>query len=325
MKHLHKDIDWTLFEFLEGNLSSEEAQYVQEQILSNEEWKKAHTRWKASYLEPESIPYPNISELSQPKTYFKITRKIQWFAAASLLIAISWFWGIPTQKMDPSDRVSKSNSFQKHEVPLHDTHDDYGFGSQTSSDTTRQVAATLNLTRSHLKSNPHRAPQMASGTALMPKPNLKKRIMPEVRRASNPNALAAQPSVNVARLDSFSPTAAVRKLPPKTKDPFMPNASIFELLASFLPGEIREEARLSFEVIESGSGTPSIYADGLQRNPAREIFIDMDYFELAETPIPTWQQIWQRTKKGQLPAVQLAVETQANSLIPRMNVNLNYD
>ena len=33
MKHLHKDIDWTLFEFLEGNLSSEEAQYVQEQIL----------------------------------------------------------------------------------------------------------------------------------------------------------------------------------------------------------------------------------------------------------------------------------------------------
>ena len=210
-------------------------------------------------------------------------------------------------------------------MPLHDTHDDYGFGSQTSSDTTRQVAATLNLTRSHLKSNPHRAPQMASDTALMPKPNLKKRIMPEVRRASNPNALAAQPSVNVARLDSFSPTAAVRKLPPKTKDPFMPNASIFELLASFLPGEIREEARLSFEVIESGSGTPSIYADGLQRNPARGIFIDMDYFELAETPIPTWQQIWQRTKKGQLPAVQLAVETQANSWIPRMNVNLNYD
>lgn len=325
MKHLDKDIDWTIFEFLEGNLSSEEAQYVQEQIHSNEVWKKAYTRWKNSYLEPEHIPYPNISELSQPKSRFKITRNIQWFAAASLLIAISWFWGIHTQKMDTTDRVSKSNSVQKHEVPLHVTHDDYGFGSHTSSDTTRQVAATLNLKRTHLKSNPRRAPQMASATALMPRSNPKKRALPEVPRSSIPNTLAVHPSANVARLDSFSPTFAVRPLPPKTKNPSMPNASIFELLASFFPGEIREEARLSWVVIESGSRTELPYTLAAQRSSAASIYIDTGYFQLAETSVPIWQQIWKRTKKGQLPAVQLAIETQANSWIPSMNVNLSYD
>lgn len=324
MKHLDKDIDWAIFEFLEGNLSAEEAQYVQEQIDSNEEWNKAHTRWKVSFLESEHIPYPNISELAQPKARFKFTRNIQWFAAASLLIAISWFWGIHTQKIDSSDRVSKSNSFQKHKVPLHVTHDDYGFGSHTSSDTTRQVAATLNLTHSHLKSNPRRAPQMESATALMPTSNPKKRALSEIRRPSIPNALAVHPSANVARLDSFSPTSAVRPLPPKTKNPSMPNASIFELLSSFFPGEIREEARLSWVVIESSSGTELPYTLAAPRSSAESIYIDTGYFQLAETPVPIWQQIWQRTKKGQLPAVQLALKTQDNSWIPSMNVNLSY-
>lgn len=303
MKHLHKDIDWTIFEFLEGNLSSEEAHYVEQQINSNEEWKQAHTRWKASYLEPETIPYPNISELTQPKIRFKITRNIQWYvAAASVFIVSLWFFGRPTYENNRKALGMKTAS-----VLLDSTENNH------KTETPSQVEKN---------SQP---PQMPMATALIPSPSPKKRALPEVHKSAIQNTLAAQPSVNVGVLDSFSPTSAVKKLPSETKDPSMPNANIFELLASFFPGEIRKEARLSFEVIESGSGTPSIYADGSQRNPAREIFIDMDYFESAETPIPSWQQIWKRTKKGQLPAVQLALETQPNSWIPSMNVNLNYD
>lgn len=303
MKHLHKDIDWTIFDFLEGNLSSEEAQYVQEQILSNEEWKKAHARWKSSYLEPESIPYPNISELSQPKIRFEITRNIQWYvAAASVFIVSIWFFGRPTYENN-----RKALSMKTASVLLDSNENNHK--TETPSRVEKNALPT----------------QMPLATTLIPSPNPKNRVLPKVRRPSNSNILAIQPSANVGQPDSLIETSAVKKLPPKTKNPSMPNANIFELLASFLPGEIREEAHLSFEVIESGSGTPSIYAEGSQRNPAREIFIDVDYFESAETPIPTWQQIWKRTKKGQLPAVQLALETQANSWIPSMNVNLNYD
>ncbi len=303
MKHLHKDIDWTLFEFLEGNLSSEEAQYIEEQIQSNEEWKKAHARWKASYLEPEPIPYPNISDLIQPKIRFKITRNIQWYvAAASIFIISIWFFGRPTYENN-----RKALSMKTASVLLDSTENNHK--TETPSQVEKNALPT----------------QMPLATALISSPNPKKRALPEVRRASNSNILAVHPSANVGQPDSLTETSALKKLPPKTKNPSMPNANIFEILALFFPGEIREEARLSFEVIESGSGTPSIYAEGSQRNLAREIFIDMNYFESAETPIPTWQQIWQRTKKGQLPAVQLAIETQPNSWIPSMNVNLNYD
>lgn len=299
MKHLDKDIDWTIFEFLEGNLSEEEALYVTQQIASHDTWKAAHSRWKASYLESEYIPYPNIAELSQPKTRFKITRKIQWFAAASLLIAISWFWGIHTYKIDTSDRLSKSNSSKKHIAPLHVTHDDYGFGSHTSSDTTRQVAATLNLTRSHLKSNPSRTNPIAGKHAFNPSPS-------------------------VPSPDSFSKTIDVRPLPPKIKNPAIQNNAINEILASFFPGEIRADAGLTWVLIDSDSRTELLYPTTPQRISAATISIDTDYFQPAETPAPKWQQIWQRTKKGKLPAVQLAVETHPNSWIPSMNFNLRY-
>jgi hypothetical protein len=299
MKHLDKDIDWTIFEFLEGNLSVEEALYVAQQIASHDTWKAVHSRWKASYLESEHIPYPNILELSQPKTRFKISRKIQWFAAASLLIAIYWFWGIHTYKIDTSDRLSKSNSSKKHIEPLHVTHDDYGFGSHTSSDTTRQVAATLNLTRSHLKSNPSRTNQM-------------------------PGKLVSHASPNVARPDSFSKTIDVRPLPPKIKNPAIQNNAIYEILASFFPGEIRADVGLTWVMIDFDSRTELLNPPTPQRISAATISIDTNYFQPAETPIPKWQQIWQRTKKGQLPAVQLAVVTYPNSWIPSMNFNLRY-
>jgi hypothetical protein len=67
-----------------------------------------------------------------------------------------------------------------------------------------------------------------------------------------------------------------------------------------------------------------LYPTTPQRISAATISIDTNYFQPAETPIPKWQQIWQRTKKGQLPAVQLAVETYPNSWIPSMNFNLRY-
>jgi len=302
MKHLHKDIDWSIFEFLEGNLSSEEAQYLEIQIQSNEEWKKAHARWKASYLEPEPIPYPNISDLIQPKIQFKITLNIQWYvAAASIFIISIWFFGRPTYENN-----RKALSMKTAPVLLDSNENNHK--TETPSQVEKNTLPT----------------QMPLATALVPSPNPKKRALPEVRRASNSSILDVHSSHNVGRPNSLTETSAVRKLPPKTENPSMPNGNIFELLATFLPGEIREEARLSWVVIESDSGTELPYTLAVQRSTAASIYIDTGYFQLPETPVPIWQQIWKRTKKGQLPAVQLAIETQPNSWIPSMNVNLSY-
>ena len=302
MKHLDKDIDWTIFEFLEGNLSAEEALYVAQQIASHDTWKAVHSRWKASYLESEHIPYPNISELSQPKTRFKITRKIQWFAAAASIFIMS-IWFFERQ----ADETSREILARKTRTVLPDS---------------EAPKSTTELNPTIEEATP--SPQTPASTVRMGAPNTINPTLSENRTLPIAGKHVFNPSPSVPSPDSFSKTIDVRQLPPKIKNPAIQNNAIYEILASFFPGEIRADAGLTWVMIDSDSRTELLYPTTPQRISAATISIDTDYFQPAETPIPKWQQIWQRTKKGQLPAVQLAVETYPNSWIPSMNFNLRY-
>lgn len=302
MKHLDKDIDWTIFEFLEGNLSEEEALYVTQQIASHDTWKAAHSRWKASYLESEHIPYPNIAELSQPKTRFKISRNIQWYAAAASVFIMSiWFFG------RPADEFSREKLTLKTHTVLPDP--------EAPKSTTALYPPIEAATPS---------PQTPSATVRMGTPNPINPTLSKIRTLPIAGKHVFNPSPSVPSPDSFSKTIDVRPLPPKIKNPAIQNNAINEILASFFPGEIRADAGLTWVLIDSDSRTELLYPTTPQRISAATISIDTDYFQPAETPVPKWQQIWQRTKKGQLPAVQLAVETHPNSWIPSMNFNLRY-
>lgn len=302
MKHLHKDIDWSIFEFLEGNLSSEEAQYVQKQIDSNAEWNQAHARWKTSYLEPETLPYPNISELSQPKSRFKIFRNIPWYvAAASVFIVSIWFFGTPTSEVNPEAlTVNTAPVLSNPEVKDFKTAMPKPIETDTLSP--RSVLAT--------SLNRVTTPQPAK------KSEIHNPIYP-VTLNRNPNAVATQH-------ESHTPGSAVRELPPKIATSTHEKDPSQALLASFFPEEIRAEARFSWAAIESKSDTEASINGKPQRISTTDVYIDTGYFQDLETPTPKWQQIWRRTKKGELPVVKLALETHPNSWIPSMNINLRY-
>ncbi len=302
MKHLHKDIDWSIFEFLEGNLSSEEAQYVQQQIDSNEEWQKTHTRWKSSYLEPESIPYPHKSELSHPKPQFKLIRNIQWYvAAATVFMVCVWFLGRPTSTKTPTGVTVNT-------APVLSEPEENDIGTAmpnpivTDTLSPRSVLATsknrLNILKTAKKS--------------------------EIHNQTYPIILTQNPSATVTQPDTQTLGTSMRPIFPKITNSAQEMDPSQTLLASFFPEEIRAEARLTWIAIQSKSETEASTNIEPTRISTAKVYIDTGYFRVTESTAPKWQQIWRRTKKGELPLVKLALETQPNSWIPSMNINLKY-
>lgn len=297
MKHLEKDIDWTLFEWLEGNLSPDESEYVQQKVNTDNTWNQAYQHWKLSYLESETIPYPNKATLKKRHFPFQIHRSFQWLVAASLLFIATWFFGQDTQNRRQPIVVTNIDSPVQNLSSTPRTSS--RFGSQKSSETSLEVATTLKTSS--------------------------KPISPKSTQTPQPQNASTQNLNNLSLSQSSQVNSGVSPIPPK------------EIRATGVSEPLNSIARIFFSREEGNALNieytefPSIEtAHAASKNTKKKefvvtsFFIDEAYFKTDTLTTPGLKEIWQRTLKGELPAVQLAFETQPNSWIPSMNFNLSY-
>lgn len=302
MKHLHKDIDWTIFEFLEGNLSLDETAYVKQLIASDSVWQKSYSTWKLSYLEADLIEHPNKNELYKHKIKKNIGFKnnIQWYIAASLFMALTWYFGNRQFELKRIKTASTeaSSSIQNRQPVI--TYDQENFGSQNSPDAPNLAAMTLDKKR--VLSSSH------YGT---PNPN-EKAIENYLIALNNPAKFTVDTTPRIRAVDN-----AVIAPPPSKEE-----STIYTALTSFFPTENKKEATLEWTSVKVINTANESYHSPSPATAVIEMYIDTHYFQKNEPP--RWQQIWQHTKNGQFPAIKLAVESNPNSWIPNMNVNFHY-
>lgn len=302
MKHLHNDIDWTIFEFLEGNLSVDETAYVKQLIASDSVWAKSYTNWKLSYLEADLIEHPNKNELYKNpiKKTVGFKNNIQWYIAASLLIALTWYIGDRQFEIKRNKTAStKASTSIQNRQPV-TTYDQESFGSQNPPDTPNLAAMTLDNKR-----------VLSSSHYGAPKPN-EKAIENYLTALNNPAKL----SVDTTPIIEGVNNAITTKIHSKEE------STIYTALTSFFPTENKKEVTIEWSNVSVINTANESSHSPSPATAVIEMYIDTHYFQKNEPP--RWQQIWQHTKNGQFPAIKLAVETNPNSWIPSMNVNFQY-
>ncbi|MEY3966351.1 MAG: hypothetical protein RL263_1520 [Bacteroidota bacterium] len=87
--HIPEEIQWQIFELLEGNLTAEESEKTLYLIESNSDYQTFYHELSLTYLKPEPTEYPNKSVLlkSSPST-FKIWRNLSILVGSAAAIAI---------------------------------------------------------------------------------------------------------------------------------------------------------------------------------------------------------------------------------------------
>jgi len=104
-----ENIEWLIFELLEGNLSPQESKDLLNIIQENPEYKSLLEAYKQTYLTVEQVEFPHKDSI-----YRSSKLKISWLqksvAAASVLLLISIGWYI---KIDSNNTLTPKNSSVK--------------------------------------------------------------------------------------------------------------------------------------------------------------------------------------------------------------------
>lgn len=90
MKEISEELQWEIFELLEGNLSHEESEVILNKIKSNKDLQKHYSSLKQTYLEKDSaIVYPNKQSLIK-KSVWNIYVSPLKYAAAVVVLCVSF-------------------------------------------------------------------------------------------------------------------------------------------------------------------------------------------------------------------------------------------
>lgn len=87
--HIPEEIQWQIFELLEGNLTPEESEKTLKLIQSHSDFQTFYRELRLTYLKPESTEYPGKSVLlkSSPSN-FKIWRNLSILVSSAAAVAI---------------------------------------------------------------------------------------------------------------------------------------------------------------------------------------------------------------------------------------------
>lgn len=113
-----ENIEWMIFELLEGNLSPQESKDLLKVIQGNSEWKSLLEAYENTYLREEHIEFPHKSRI-----YRSSKLKISWLqksvAAASVLLVISvgLFLKIDSNNTIKSEIVSSTDEAPTSQEP----------------------------------------------------------------------------------------------------------------------------------------------------------------------------------------------------------------
>ena len=91
MKEISEELQWEIFELLEGNLSHEESLIILNKVKSNKDLEKYYSSLKQTYLEKEStIVYPNKQNLIKKSVWNIYVSPLKYVAAAVVVLCVSY-------------------------------------------------------------------------------------------------------------------------------------------------------------------------------------------------------------------------------------------
>ena len=91
MKEISEELQWEIFELLEGNLSHEESLIILNKVKSNKDLEKYYSSLKQTYLEKESaIVYPNKQNLIKKSIWNIYVSPLKYVAAAVVVLCVSY-------------------------------------------------------------------------------------------------------------------------------------------------------------------------------------------------------------------------------------------
>lgn len=91
MKEISEELQWEVFELLEGNLSHEESLIILNKVKSNKDLEKYYSSLKQTYLEKDSaILYPNKQTLIKKSVWNIYVSPLKYVAAAVVVLCVSY-------------------------------------------------------------------------------------------------------------------------------------------------------------------------------------------------------------------------------------------
>jgi|688.fasta_scaffold35905_7 hypothetical protein len=90
MEHfkITEEQEWQLFELLEGNLTPQDAQQLQQEIERNPALKAHYLEFQATYLQPSSVEFPNAQALKKSNK----NKQVYFYFSLSAAAAIALLW-----------------------------------------------------------------------------------------------------------------------------------------------------------------------------------------------------------------------------------------
>ncbi len=91
MKEISEELQWEIFELLEGNLSHEESLIILNKVKSNKDLEKYYSSLKQTYLEKDSaIVYPDKQNLIKKSVWNIYVSPLKYVAAAVVVLCVSY-------------------------------------------------------------------------------------------------------------------------------------------------------------------------------------------------------------------------------------------
>ncbi len=112
MKEISEELQWEIFELLEGNLSSEESLIILNKIKSNKDLENYHSSLKQTYLlNDDAIVYINKQSLIRKSSWQIYVSPLKYAAAAVVVLCVSYlFYTNQPTSIQKQPRVAKNET-----------------------------------------------------------------------------------------------------------------------------------------------------------------------------------------------------------------------
>ena len=116
--HIPEEIQWQIFELLEGNLSEKESEQTLKIIESNTNYRSFYRELSLTYLKPEKDEYPNKSILLKTSAgNFKVWRNLTLILSSAAAIALFIFTNYESPHVSNNALPSKSLLTASENIP----------------------------------------------------------------------------------------------------------------------------------------------------------------------------------------------------------------
>lgn len=121
MKEIHEDIQWEIFEFLEGNLTEEQKTSVLQKISKDKNLEKYYLSLQKTYLKPDnSIVFTQTNKLIKKTIGITFFNPIKYAAAASIIGILSYLFinQFSTTTILETNKVVKKDSILTNNISI---------------------------------------------------------------------------------------------------------------------------------------------------------------------------------------------------------------